>query len=50
MKDTLLEEIEANFVAPDITPDMYDQDLTCDDQDWKQFLGSLTTESKLLST
>ena len=43
MKDTLLEEIEANFVAPDITPDMYDT--TCDDQDWKLFLGSLVTES-----
>ena len=43
MKDTLLEEIEANFVAPDITPDMYDT--TCDDQEWKHFLGSLVTES-----
>ena len=43
LKDTLLEEIEANFVAPDITPDMYDT--TCDHQDWKLFLGSLVTES-----
>ncbi|XP_076360289.1 uncharacterized protein LOC143252283 [Tachypleus tridentatus] len=35
--DTPLEAIEAAFVAPDITPDMYDSD--CDDEEWRNFLN-----------
>lgn len=31
-----LEQLEANFVAPDITADMYDTD--CDDEEWNEFL------------
>ena len=40
LTDTLLEEIEKNFVAPDITADMYDTH--CDDTEWKDFLSGLT--------
>ena len=36
---TSLFDIEEAFVAPDITPDMYDTN--CDDTDWNQFLKSL---------
>ncbi|OQR79128.1 hypothetical protein BIW11_02607 [Tropilaelaps mercedesae] len=35
-----LEQLEANFVAPDITADMYDTDWDCDD-DWNKFLREL---------
>lgn len=35
-----LEQLEANFVAPDITADMYETD--CDhDDDWNRFLREL---------
>ncbi|XP_076443852.1 uncharacterized protein LOC143282173 [Babylonia areolata] len=36
---TSLYDIEEAFVAPDITPDMYDT--MCDDTDWQDFLKSL---------
>ncbi|KAM7285849.1 GON-4-like protein [Ixodes scapularis] len=39
LDDTPLEFLEAQFIAPDITPDMYDTD--CDDEEWKEFLVSL---------
>ncbi|XP_041373737.1 uncharacterized protein LOC121386785 [Gigantopelta aegis] len=41
LKDTSLIEIEEAlcFVAPDITPDMYDT--YCDDSDWQDFIRSL---------
>ncbi|GAB6023077.1 hypothetical protein CHUAL_007168 [Chamberlinius hualienensis] len=37
LNDTPLETIEAEFIAPDITVDMYDEE--CDDEEWKTFLG-----------
>ncbi|XP_074651326.1 GON-4-like protein [Tubulanus polymorphus] len=40
LKETRLEDIESHFVAPDITPDMYDTS-TCYDDDWSDFLTSL---------
>ncbi|XP_036361780.1 uncharacterized protein LOC115215501 isoform X2 [Octopus sinensis] len=40
LHDTSLTELEAHFVAPDITEDMYDTE--CNDKDWKDFLKSLT--------
>ena len=40
MTDTSILELEANFVAPDITEDMYETQ--CDDTDWEGFLTSLT--------
>ena len=43
LKDTPLEEIEQNFVAPDITADMYDTSFV--DQDWCDFLSGLTKSS-----
>ncbi|XP_065311734.1 uncharacterized protein mute isoform X2 [Dermacentor albipictus] len=39
LHDTPLECIEAQFIAPDITTDMYDTE--CDDEEWKEFLVSL---------
>ncbi|XP_037510897.1 GON-4-like protein isoform X1 [Rhipicephalus sanguineus] len=39
LHDTPLECIEAQFIAPDITTDMYDTE--CDDEEWKDFLVSL---------
>lgn len=39
LHDTPLECIEAQFIAPDITTDMYDTE--CDDEEWKEFLCSL---------
>ncbi|CAN8005299.1 unnamed protein product [Ixodes hexagonus] len=39
LDDTPLECLEAQFIAPDITPDMYDTD--CDDEEWREFLVSL---------
>lgn len=36
LNDTPLEAIEASFIAPDITVDMYDTD--CDDEEWRKFL------------
>ncbi|GAB1603012.1 uncharacterized protein LOC115215501 [Argonauta hians] len=40
LHDTSLTELEAHFMAPDITEDMYDTE--CNDNDWKDFLKSLT--------
>ncbi|KAL3866908.1 hypothetical protein ACJMK2_044158 [Sinanodonta woodiana] len=34
-----LTELEANFMAPDITADMYNTE--CDDKEWKEFLFSI---------
>ncbi|XP_070542012.1 GON-4-like protein [Ptychodera flava] len=42
LKDTPLDMIEANFVAPDITTDMYE--FNCDDHEWKSWLTSLLKE------
>ncbi|XP_046559961.1 GON-4-like protein [Haliotis rubra] len=39
LTDTSLTAIEEAFVAPDITPDMYDTE--CDDSEWQEFLRSL---------
>ncbi|XP_064618934.1 GON-4-like protein [Lineus longissimus] len=39
LTDTPLDEIESNFVAPDITPDLYDTQ--CDDKEWGFFLTGL---------
>jgi len=46
LTDTPLEVIESGFVAPDITPDMYDTH--CDDTEWQQFLAGLM-KSKLIA-
>lgn len=35
-----VEQLEANFIAPDITADMYDTDCDYDD-DWNKFLREL---------
>lgn len=40
LNDTPLEAIEASFVAPDITIDMYDSE--CDDEEWKDFLNTFS--------
>ncbi|XP_077868888.1 GON-4-like protein [Saccoglossus kowalevskii] len=40
--DTPLDLIEANFVAPDITTDMYETN--CEDQEWTDWLTSLMKE------
>lgn len=40
LNDTPLEAIEASFIAPDITMDMYDTH--CDDEDWQKFLRELS--------
>ncbi|XP_067144563.1 uncharacterized protein mute isoform X2 [Centruroides vittatus] len=40
LNDTPLEDIEASFVAPDITIDMYDSE--CDDEEWKDFLNTFS--------
>lgn len=40
LHDMSLMELEASFVAPDITEDMYDTE--CNDEDWQDFLKSLT--------
>ncbi|XP_035209402.1 GON-4-like protein isoform X2 [Stegodyphus dumicola] len=40
LNDTSLEAIEASFVAPDITVDMYDTN--CDNEEWKKFLRELS--------
>ncbi|XP_054714849.1 GON-4-like protein [Uloborus diversus] len=44
---TSLEDIEASYVAPDITMDMYDT--TCDDEEWQKFLQAVfkSTDSSL---
>jgi len=43
LNDTPLDEIEASFVAPDITPDLYDEStLFGDDDEWQTFLAKLT--------
>ncbi|KAG8183715.1 hypothetical protein JTE90_002782 [Oedothorax gibbosus] len=39
LNDTPLEKIEASFVAPDITMDLYEAH--CDDEDWQSFLSEL---------
>ncbi|XP_055862839.1 uncharacterized protein LOC106072261 isoform X1 [Biomphalaria glabrata] len=39
LTSTSITEIESAFVAPDITPDLYDN--TYEDADWAQFLSSL---------
>ncbi|GBM55415.1 hypothetical protein AVEN_150471-1 [Araneus ventricosus] len=39
LNDTPLEDIEASFIAPDITIDMYDT--KCDDEEWQEFLREL---------
>ena len=44
MTNTSVYDLEANFAAPDITPDMYDT--YCDDQDWQHFLASLNKDGK----
>ena len=44
LKDTPLDVIESNFVAPDITPDMYDT--ICNDKDWTCFLESLNKDER----
>ena len=46
LDDTPLDIIEANFVAPDITADLYDT--CCDNQDWLDFLNSLGKEGTLM--
>uniref|UniRef100_A0A803U103 GON-4-like protein n=1 Tax=Anolis carolinensis TaxID=28377 RepID=A0A803U103_ANOCA len=43
LKDVPLGQLEAELHAPDITPDMYDPN-TADDEEWKQWLGSLMTD------
>lgn len=48
LNDTPLTEIEANFVAPDITPDLYDTD--CQEDDWTQFLVGLMLDGLYLET
>ncbi|KFM58845.1 GON-4-like protein, partial [Stegodyphus mimosarum] len=40
LNDTSLEAIEASFIAPDITVDMYDTN--CDNEEWKKFLCELS--------
>lgn len=45
MTDTTVYDLEANFAAPDITPDMYDT--YCDDQDWQNFLAGLNKDGGL---
>jgi len=43
LNDTRIDEIEASFVAPDITPDLYDEStLFGDDEEWQTFLAKLT--------
>ena len=43
LNDTRLDEIEASFIAPDITPDLYDEStLFGDDEEWQTFLAKLT--------
>ncbi|XP_033111775.1 GON-4-like protein [Anneissia japonica] len=39
-----LDEIEASFIAPDITADMYDSD--CEDKEWKEWLKDLYKDKK----
>jgi len=42
LNDTPLDEIEASFIAPDITPDLYDEStLFGDDGEWQTFLVAL---------
>jgi len=42
LNDTPLDAIEASFVAPDITPDLYDEaTMFIDDDEWKSFLAQL---------
>jgi len=42
LNDTPLDAIEASFVAPDITPDLYDEaTLFGDDAEWQTFLAKL---------
>ncbi|KAL4239657.1 Paired amphipathic helix repeat [Mactra antiquata] len=49
LNDCSILDLEANFVAPDITPDMYDT--TCDDTDWRDFLtGFILPEEIITST
>ena len=46
LDNTLLDIIGANFVASDITADLYD---TCsDNQDWLDFLNSFNKEGTLI--
>lgn len=46
LKDTPLEAIESTFVAPDITPDMYNTQ--CDNEDWQEFLSELMKTSNTM--
>jgi len=47
MNDTSLGNLEAGLVPPDITVDMYeDPELEDVDQDWQEFLNSLTAGGK----
>ena len=42
LNDTPLDVIEASFVAPDITPDLYNEaTLFGDDEEWQTFLAKL---------
>ena len=44
LTDTPLDELEANFVAPDITEDMYDTE--CNNEEWTTFLSTLNKDCK----
>ncbi|KAJ8304229.1 hypothetical protein KUTeg_017812 [Tegillarca granosa] len=44
LTDTSLTELEQNFVAPDITADMYDTN--CNDSEWQMFLQSLVVPTE----
>ncbi|GIX68732.1 hypothetical protein CDAR_199522 [Caerostris darwini] len=48
LNDTPLEDIEASFIAPDITIDMYDTN--CDDEEWQDFLRELYSQVSLEHT
>ena len=41
LEDTDILDLEANFVPPDFTPDMYDTSCEIDDPDYLRFLTSL---------
>lgn len=42
LNDTSIDTIEASFVAPDITPDLYDEaTLFVGDHEWQTFLSKL---------
>ena len=48
LTDKALEEIEANFVQPDLTPDLYDtiDYTTPTDKDWQNFLCQIHTTTR----